>query len=95
MLDIALQKLIDKLRRQAQFGGLHTARPDHETAALVLSLLAGGTLHRVLPTDDRRAQRARANQLAQGVWADVRMQKALQDVADGVSAAIAVVATGE
>lgn len=71
------------------------ARPDHETAALILLLLAGRMLHRVLPTDDRKAQRARAQHLAQDIWANVRMQKALQDVADGVSTAIAVMATGE
>lgn len=72
-----------------------SARPDHETAALILLLLAGSMLHRVLPTDDRKAQRARARRLAQDTWANVRMQKALQDVADGVSTAIAVMAIGE
>ena len=72
-----------------------SARPDAETAALIMLLLAGRMLHRVLPTNDRKAQRARAQHLAQDIWADVRIQKALQDVADAVSSAIAVVATGE
>jgi len=72
-----------------------SARPDAETSALIMLLLAGRMLHRVLPTDDRKAQRTRAEHLAQDIWANVRIQRALQDVADGVSTAIAVVATGE
>lgn len=72
-----------------------SARPDPETAALILLLRAGRMLHRVLPTDDRKAQRYRATHLAQDIWANVRVQKALQDVADGVSTAMAVVASGE
>ncbi|MET0965514.1 MAG: GPP34 family phosphoprotein [Nakamurella sp.] len=71
------------------------ARPDPGTAALILLLLAGRMLHRVLPTDDRKAQRARAKQLTEEIWANVRTQKALQAVADGVTTAMAVVATGE
>lgn len=71
-----------------------SARPDPETAALILLLLACRMLHRVLPTDDRKAQRSIAKHLAQDTWADVRLQKALQEVAAGVSSAMAVVATG-
>jgi len=72
-----------------------SARPDPETAALILLLSGCRMLHKVLPTEDRKAQRASAKRLAQDSWAPAKMQKALQDVAAGVSSAVAVVAAGE
>lgn len=71
------------------------ARPDPESAVLVLLLLAARTLHKVLPTDDRKAQRARVLHLAQENWASPTIRKAVQDVADGVSSAVAAVDIGE
>ena len=86
------------LRRELQRVVDGAARPDAEQAVLVSLLLAGSALHKVLPTDgrqSRKAQRARAKQLAQGDWATVATMKTVQDIAKGVSTAISVVAVGE
>jgi hypothetical protein len=66
-----------------------STRPDAEQAVLVALLLAGGVLHKALPTDDRKAQKARAKQLAQIDWAPTATRKVLQDVVSGVGAAVA------
>ena len=71
------------------------ARPVPETAVLVMLLHAGGILHKVLPTDDRRAQKAAAKHIARDEWATAEIRKALQEVAAGVTTAIAAVAIGE
>ena len=71
------------------------ARPVPETAVLVMLLLAGGMLHKVLPTGDRRAQKASAKNVARDEWATAEIRKALQEVAAGVAAAVAAVAIGE
>ena len=64
------------------------ARPYPETAVLVMPLFAGGILNKVLPTDDRKAQNARAKHVAQDEWATAEIRKALQYVASGVATAI-------
>jgi len=62
---------------------------------LISLLLAGGVLHKVQPTTDRKAQKQRAEQLAQADWASAATLKALRDIAGAVSEAVtAVVATG-
>ena len=43
----------------------HGSSPDTETAMLISLLLAGGVLHTVRPTTDRKAQRLRVQQLLQ------------------------------
>ena len=86
------------VRRELQLVVDGSARPTAEQAVLISLLLAGGVLHKVLPTDDRKAQKARAKQLAQDNWATAEIRKALQDVAAGVGIALTVaigVATGE
>ena len=44
-------------------------RPNAETAVLISLLLVGGVLHKVQPTADRKAQKRRAQKLAQEDWA--------------------------
>jgi len=73
----------------------HGMRPEPEIAVLISLLLAGGVLHKVQPTTDRKAQKQRAEQLAQADWASAATLKALRDIAGAVSEAVtAVVATG-
>jgi hypothetical protein len=71
----------------------HRMRPGPETAVLISLLLAGGVLHKVQPTTDRKAQKQRAEQLAQTDWASTATFKALRHIAGAVSEAVMVVAT--
>jgi hypothetical protein len=71
----------------------HGMRPGPETAVLISLLLAGGVLHKVQPTTDRKAQKQRAEQLAQTDWASTATLKALRHIAGAVSEAVMVVAT--
>ena len=57
----------------------HGSSPDTETAMLISLLLAGGVLHNVQPTTDRRAQTLRVQQLVQDNWVALATRKALQD----------------
>jgi hypothetical protein len=57
----------------------HGSSPDTETAMLISLLLAGGVLHQVQPTTDRRAQTLRVQQLVQDNWVALATRKALQD----------------
>ena len=84
-----------QVRRDLKFVVDGAARPVPETAVLVMLLLAGGMLHKVLPTGDRRAQKASAKNIARDEWATAEIRKALQEVAAGVAAAVAAVAIGE
>ena len=77
------------LKRELQRVVDGSARPDPEQAVLVSLLLTGGVLHKALPTNDRKSQKARAKQLAQGDWAPAETRKTLQDIASGVSTAVA------
>jgi len=85
----------DQVRRHLQRVLDGSARPEPETAVLVMLLFAGGMLHKTVPTDDRKAQKASAKHLAQDEWAPAKMRKALQDVAAGVTSAVTALATGE
>ena len=46
---------------------------------LISLLLAGGVLHKVQPTTDRRAQTLRVRQLVQDNWVALATRQALQD----------------
>lgn len=86
------------IRRELQRVVDGQARPDAEQAVLATLLLAGGALHKVLPTDgrqSRKAQKSRVKQLAEGDWATADTRKTLQNIAKGVSAAMVTVAGGE
>ena len=85
----------ERARRAVRDVVEHGMRPEPETAVLISLLLAGGVLHKVQPTTDRKAQKQRAEQLAQADWASAATRKALRDIAGAVSEAVtAVVATG-
>ena len=71
------------------------ARPGPESAALVLLLQAARILHKVVPTNDRKAQRARTKDLTRGNWATPEIRKALQDVAAAVTTGVANINIGE
>ena len=57
----------------------HGSSPDTETAMLISLLLAGGVLHQVQPTTDRKAQTLWVQQLVQDNWVALATRKALQD----------------
>ena len=85
----------ERARRAVRDVVEHGMRPEPETAVLISLLLAGGVLHKVQPTPDRKAQKRRAEQLAQADWASAATLKALRDIAGAVSDAVmAVVAVG-
>lgn len=67
--------------------------PDPRTAALVSLLLAVDAVTKVVPSDDRRAVKRRAKEIADGAWAADAVKKAVQEVQAAVTASI-VVATG-
>jgi len=83
------------VRRDLQRALDRGTHADPETAVLVSLLLAGGLLHKVVPTTDRKAQKATAAQLANGDWATVTTRKALRDVANDVGTAVRVARAGE
>ena len=63
----------------------HGVPPDLSAAALISLLLAGGVLHTVQPTTDRKAQKQRAQQLAPEDWVSAATRNALQDIAAGAA----------
>lgn len=62
--------------------------PDPRTAALVSLLLAVDGLRKVVPSEDRRAVKRRAQEIAEGDWAADAVKKAVQEVQAAVTGAI-------
>ncbi|TDC52285.1 GPP34 family phosphoprotein [Jiangella ureilytica] len=62
--------------------------PDPRTAALASLLLAVDGVHKVVPSDDRRAVKRRAKEISDGAWAADAVKKAVQEVQAAVTAAI-------
>ncbi|SEE83009.1 GOLPH3/VPS74 family protein [Jiangella alba] len=62
--------------------------PDPRTAALVSLLLAVDGLRKVVPSEDRRAVKRRAQEIADGDWAADAVKKAVQEVQAAVTGAI-------
>jgi hypothetical protein len=67
--------------------------PDPRTAALVSLLLAVDGVHKVVPSDDRRAVKRRAKEISDGAWAADAVKKAVQEVQAAVTAAIVASST--
>jgi hypothetical protein len=54
--------------------------PDRRTAALVSLLHAVKAEHKVLPGDDRKALRRRAEEISQGEWAGAEIRSAIKSI---------------
>jgi hypothetical protein len=54
--------------------------PDRRTAALVSLLHAVKAEHKVLPGDDRKALRRRAEEISQGEWAGAEVRSAIKSI---------------
>lgn len=83
------QDLRERLR-SALIDGL---TPTERTVALICLLQVTGHLPKVVPTDDRRALRARAKALVDGDWAARAVKQAIDEVY-AATASVAVVSAG-
>ncbi|HVE18707.1 MAG TPA: GPP34 family phosphoprotein [Ilumatobacteraceae bacterium] len=81
-----------RLRAELSQVLVHGMEPTQRTAALASLLSAVDAVSKVVPSDDRRAVKLRAKQIAEGEWAGVAVRKAIEAVNAAVATA-AVVAT--
>ena len=65
---------------------IHGVEPTPRTAALVSMLAAVDAASKVVPSDNGRAVKRRAKQIAEGQWAGVAVRKAIETVQAGGSA---------
>lgn len=79
----------DDVRRRLQGALVEGTTPSERTVALVALLQVTGLLPKVVTTEDKRALKARAKQLTEGVWA----AKAVKDAIEEAAAATVAVAT--
>lgn len=67
--------------------------PDPHTAALTSLLHAVDALHKVVPSDDRRALKRRAKEISEGAWAAEAVRKAVEEVNAAVVVAVVAAST--
>ncbi len=79
----------DEVRQRLQSALIAGLTPTERTVALIALLEVTGLLTKVVPTEDKKAMRAKAKALTDGDWA----AKAVKDAIDEVAAATAAAAT--
>ncbi|WP_161605958.1 GOLPH3/VPS74 family protein [Microlunatus speluncae] len=70
------------------------ATPDEPTRVLIALLSATDSLAKVVPSDDRRAVRARAKELNQGDWTAATVKQVIDEVSAAVTAAMVASSSG-
>ena len=75
----------DEVRQRLQSALIAGLTPTERTVALIALLEVTGLLTKVVPTEDKKAMRAKAKALTEGDWA----AKAVKDAIDEVAAASA------
>jgi hypothetical protein len=83
--DAAHEREVRQRLRDALVTGVD---PDQRTAAVIALLVAVDSIPKVIRTDDKRAAKRRAKEIAEGAWAADAVKKAIQDVHGAVAAAI-------
>jgi hypothetical protein len=81
-----------RLRAELSQVLVHGMQPTQRTAALTSLLSVVDAVSKVVPSDDRRAVKRRAKEIAEGEWAGVAVGKAVEAVNAAVATA-GVVAT--
>jgi hypothetical protein len=72
---------------------VHGVEPTARIAALVSLLEAVDAASKVVPSDDRRAVKRRAKEIAEGEWAGVAVRRAIEAINAAVTAAVVVAAS--
>jgi enolase len=73
---------------------VHGPEPTQRTAALASLLSAVDAVPKVVPSDDRRAVKRRAKEIAEGEWAGVAVRKAVEAVNAAVATAVVATTSG-
>ncbi|MDO9407539.1 GPP34 family phosphoprotein [Patulibacter sp.] len=84
----------DDVRRDLDAALQQGREPDERTAAIVSLLSATDLVRRVVPTDDHKATKRRADEIAKGPWAADAVRQAVEDVASVVMTTSIMVAAG-
>ncbi|KMS82266.1 GOLPH3/VPS74 family protein [Prauserella rugosa] len=78
------EQLRAELHRVLDEGG----EPDDRTAAVIALLVATKSVEHALPTDDPKATRKRAEQIAEGNWGGDAVRKAVDEITAAVMVAV-------
>ncbi|WP_026912169.1 GOLPH3/VPS74 family protein [Patulibacter minatonensis] len=78
----------DEVRRDVHAALLDGADPDERTAALIGLVQAIDQITKVVPTDDKKALKRRAEEIADGPWAAEAVRSAVADVQVAVMTAV-------
>lgn len=78
----------DTVRRRLHAALLQGEDPDERTAALIGLVVAIDRITKVVPSDDRKALKRRAKEIADGPWAADAVRSAVQDVQAAVMTAV-------
>lgn len=82
-----------RLRAELSQVLVHGIQPTQRTAALASLLSAVDAVSKVVPSDDRRAVKRRAKEIAEGEWAGGAVRKAVEAVNAAVATAVVVATT--
>jgi hypothetical protein len=82
-----------RLRAELSQVLVHGMQPTQRTAALTSPLSVVDAVSKVVPSDDRRAVKRRAKEIAEGEWAGVAVRKAVEAVNAAVATAVVVATT--
>ncbi len=82
------------VRQWLQAALIAGATPDEQTRVLIALLTATDSLTKVVPSDDKRAVRARAKELNQGDWIGREVKQVIDEVSAAVHAAVVSSASG-
>jgi hypothetical protein len=83
-----------RLRAELSKVLVHGLEPTQRTAALASLLSAVDAVPKVVPSDDRRAVKRRAKEIAEGEWAGVAVRKAVEAVNAAVATAVVAMTPG-